>query len=250
MFAITKTKNMALTRSGQIVLTPTTGAPRTSSGIQQQLPSVNQQANQQQFAQVFASAMASAMAGMNNVTNQYTTDLSSGSVTTTYPIPKTINWSATSAAGSGARAVEMFIFNEDQYNASPTTNGSAANSVTTTYGDGFNGKQYNQLLKFPGDTVGKGIKIYGWNIIYTVASSGVQDPNGLLNADFTWNTLNGYGKFIPETIDLSPGVNPGNFQDGLLRIEYPMYLNDISQFSINLPAGDTVSLSFFTVPMQ
>ena len=234
-----------------MALTLKNGTPTNNTRPAAQMPAINQQANQAQFAATFAAALKAAGIGSNNsASQQYTTDLSTGQVTTTFPIPKTLTWSATSNAGSEATAQTMYIFNEDIYNLSPTTNGSAANSITKSYGDGFGGRQYNQLLKFPGDTVGKGILIYGWNIIYTVASSGVQDPNGLLNAQFTWNVLNGYGKFIPETIDLSPGVNPGNYQDGLLRIKYPIYLNDIGQVSLSLPAGDTASVTFFTTPMQ
>ena len=77
------------------------------------------------------------------------------------PIPPAMTQVVASATGGGAVAINAVFLNEAFFQTTPTTNGSAGGSVTSTYGDGWSGKGYSQLAQN-----GNGIQCYGFTLVH------------------------------------------------------------------------------------
>ncbi len=161
------------------------------------------------------------------------------------PVPAAMTQTQASATGGGALAKTGYFLNEAFYNVTPTNNGSGAASIVTTYGDGWSGKGYTQLANN-----GQGIKCYGFTLSYVVTASGLQDSAGLATANPTILVSNLVGaNQIPYGIPLNAGSRNTQYLSGVMTIAYVFWMNSLTQFSYNIPVGDTVTLTINTQPI-
>lgn len=162
-------------------------------------------------------------------------------------VPPTVSFSAYSNTGTSAATTTIYLLNTNSYNALVTTNGSAAASIVNSYGDGFSGKYYEQLMRSANN--GKGIRVYGYSIQYTITSSGNQDPVGLQNAAFTALHFTGInGNSLPMNLQNSLALRNTQYLSGLLTFKWDAFLDSATQFSCSLPVASTVQITFFTTP--
>jgi len=156
--------------------------------------------------------------------------------------PDSFEQTITSATGSGAVAVTAYFLNEDIYNTTPTTNGSAASSVTDTYNDfGGTGNGYNRMIS--GANGGKGAMCYGVTFVYQVTESGNNDPSGLAKSNVQLlNSTNVGNTQKPAPTPINQGLNYGMYQTGIMTILKKFYLCATSQIAYNVPVGDTVTI--------
>lgn len=163
------------------------------------------------------------------------------------PVPMGMTQTITSATGGGAETKTIYFGNEAAFNATPTNNGSGANSITNTYGDGWSGKGYNQL--FTSLTNGRGLQCYGFTIEFVITATGVQNPAGislaqpsLLNANLVGN------RTIPYGFVLSTGQRNTQFQTGTMTVKKEFFFNCLSQLAYDVPVGNTATLTIMTKP--
>lgn len=155
-------------------------------------------------------------------------------------VPKSTTYKAvnTNALESANRTV--YIFNEDFLNASPAI--SASLLASKSYNDGFSGKLINHIIGV--NMNGRGVKCKGFNIEFKDAS-GNQDSTALADAEFTIQSYSGIGgKTVPVVLDLAEALRNDAFQQGLLSIDCEFWINRLTQISLNLPKGYTVSVTF------
>lgn len=171
-------------------------------------------------------------------------DLSNGKVINMFPIPSNFNVTISSNNGGSAESKTMYLFNESFLNASPTTNGSGANSIVTTYGDGFSGRVYEQYIKLANAV--RGIRFNGFTVVATNYTSGAQIATPFTTMNLSLQICNGQGGRIPVQIDLNEAVRNTQYQVGTLTIVKPVYLNALSQFELTLPINTTLAFTFFT----
>jgi hypothetical protein len=139
-----------------------------------------------------------------------------------FPLPDTFVWQVSYPSTGTAANIVAYGFNEDVYNATPTTNGSA--TITDFYGDGFNGKNYNQLIRTAAN--GRGIKFDGFNIQFNNITSSNSDPAALVGANLAILAYNGTGgNSIPVNINLGRAARNTQYVSGLLTISQTMWLN-------------------------
>ena len=161
------------------------------------------------------------------------------------PIPPAMTQVVASATGGSAAAVTAYFLNEAFYNTTVTNNGSGANSVVTTYGDGWDGKGYTQLAQN-----GNGIKCYGLTLEYITTSSGAQNPSGLTTANPTILVSNLVGaNQIPRGLVLGAGTRNTQYLAGTMTVQYQFTMNCLTQFSYGIPVGNTVTLTVLTQPL-
>ncbi len=160
------------------------------------------------------------------------------------PIPPAMTQTITSATGGGALAKTVYFGNEAYFNATPTDNGSGAASIVNTYGDGWSGKGYNQLI-----LNNAGLQLYGFTLQYVNTSSGAQDNGGLTTAAPTLLVANLVGQNqIPRGLVLSAGTRNTQYLAGTMTVRYQFTLNSLMQLSYVVPVGDTVTLTLLTAP--
>lgn len=162
------------------------------------------------------------------------------------PIPDTLDYTAASNNGTGAASKTLYIFNEDIYNESPTTNGSGANSITFSYGDGFSGNWYN--ASFNNYHEGQGMYIYGFNVAFTTTTTGVSNLSAFNQSNFQYNPYNGYGSPEPIPINFNQALRNTAYIQGLLTFRWEGFISRMGQFSIVIPPNNTLTMSFFTNP--
>lgn len=160
------------------------------------------------------------------------------------PIPPAMTQTIASATGNGAVAVNAYFLNEAYFNATPTNNGSGANSVVVTYGDGWSGKGYTQLAQN-----GNGIQCYGLTLQYITTNGGAQNPSGLTTANPTIVVSNLVGSNqIPRGLVLSAGASNTQYLAGVMTVNYMFRLNCLSQLQYAVPVGNTATLTVLTQP--
>ena len=168
------------------------------------------------------------------------------------PMPDSMNFTVSSVGGTGSLTKTIYIFNEDVYNANLTDNGHGANSIVTTYGDGFNGHWYNNALKSYGSNSGagnQGIRIYGFTVQFFTISTGNQNSSIFSTLNFTWAPYNGYGAPKSVTMDFNQAIRNTQFQDGILTFQMDMFLNAMGQFSMSLPPDTKGVFTFLNKPI-
>lgn len=164
-------------------------------------------------------------------------------------IPNTMTQNVASATGAGDENVTAYFLNEDAFNATPTNNGSGANSVVITYSDGWTGLGYNQLSRSANG--GRGVLCYGFTLIYKVTSGGAQDPTGLAGANpsyIAYNNVNGGEMAVGEP--LNEGFRADNYQLGTMTLLRKFYLCSVNQISYVVPPGDTATMIVLTKPQR
>jgi len=163
------------------------------------------------------------------------------------PIPPAFTQTIISNTGAGANAITAYFGNEPFFNATPTNNGSGAASVVNTYGDGWSGKGYNQLIS----ALERGVRFYGFTLSYITTSTGAQNPAGLTTANTTILVADLVGaNQIPKGIVINAGLRNTQYQQGTMTVQYTFNLNTLCQFSYSVPVGNTASLTLLTSPLS
>lgn len=160
------------------------------------------------------------------------------------PVPPAMTQVIASNNGANAVAKTVYFGNEASFNSTPTDNGSGAESITNTYGDGWSGKGYNQLIG-----IGDGVQCFGFTLSYVTTSTGAQNGSGIVTANPTVlvaTLIN--GETVPKGYVLSAGARNTQFLAGEMTIQTMFKLNALSQFSYVVPINNTVTLTIMTAP--
>jgi hypothetical protein len=194
---------------------------------------------------VFANTLGTAITNANKQNTQGIFDLRNG-VVNDMPLPPAVKFTSASNNAADAETVTQYIFNNNSFTALVTDNGSGASSITNAYSDGFSGKWNEQAMRsYAG---GQGLRVYGFNVQYTIA--GVANPSALVGANMAWTVYNGYNKSIPYDLDFSQALRNTQYNAGLLTFQWDAFLSSVGQFQIEVPANNTLTLSWFTAPLQ
>lgn len=184
--------------------------------------------------QVATNNVATAVADAMTANNQGVY-INSNKVIELFALPDTFVFTYVNSNENGDVAKTCYIFNEDKYEVTPTTN--TAGTPTKAYSDGYSGKNYNALLASA--NMGRGVKFSGFNIEFT-NSSGNQDGSAFGSASLAILAYNGSGSSIPVPINLSRAQRNTAYQTGLLTVEQPMWLNCTNQVKVTVGKGDTM----------
>lgn len=220
---------MALVKVGGVMIDTTTGRPSTQAAGAQALGTILGQSIQTAMSQ----------------NNQGIFDIRSG-VVNDFPMPPAIKFTSVSNNATSSASVTQNIFNNSSFTALTTNNGAGADSIVNTFSDGFTGKWNEQAMRSANG--GQGIRTYGFNVQYTIA--GVANPAALVGANMAWNVYNGYNKTIPYDLDFSIALRNTQYNAGLLTFLWDAFLSSIGQISIVVPNNNTLTLAFFTAPVQ
>lgn len=164
-----------------------------------------------------------------------------------FAVPPTMTFTAASNNGASAVTTTIYIFNNSSVggmNLAVTNNGSGAGSITNTYGDGFSGKMYDRGVS--SWNAGRGIGIKGFLLQSTTTSTGAQYATAFNTLLFQINNANFQGTTIPNSIDVSSGINNQMYLSGTLSIRQAWYLNSANQISCALPVNTTFAYTFYT----
>lgn len=220
-----------------------------SLNVSNQIKSGAQQNNMGNAMKQLGNAIANGIAQGNS--NIFNLNMPGKPVYDVLPNPASMNFTVSSLAGSGAESKTIYIFNEDVFNENLTDNGSGADSIITSYGDGFNGHWYNQAFKTYGPNTSngnKGVRTYGWTVQCFTISTGNQNSSIFSSMNFTWNPYNGYGKPLAETMDFSQAIRNTQFQDGILTFAFDGYISSIGQYSLELPPDTKAVFTWLNKP--
>jgi hypothetical protein len=185
---------------------------------------------------VYAAPAVQAAPGVVNLTQGKLFDI--------FTVPPVLSFTTASDAGVGSGTVTQYIFNNNVMTAAVTTNGSAANSIVNTYGDGFTGKIYEQLMRSANG--GRGIFIKGFTVTSTTSSTGAQYPTAVNTMNAQILNANAQGGSTPVPVNVSSALRNSQFQSGVFTVEFKFYLNAMSQISVSLPANTTFAFTFLT----
>lgn len=170
--------------------------------------------------------------------------INTGQIMDAYPMPSSLTTTFSSNNGGGAGTVSMYAFNNSFLTDNPTNNGSGAASVSTTYGDGFSGRVYEQYAKTANMT--KGLLITGLTIIATNYTTGAQTSVPFNSINMSLLVQNGFGQTLPFPIRLNEAVRNTQYQTGILTPMVPFYVNCLSQVQLSLPANTIYAITWFT----
>lgn len=171
-------------------------------------------------------------------------NLTQGKLFDIFTVPPVLTFTTASNNGTGAATVTQYIFNPNVMTAPVTTNGSGANSIVNTYGDGYTGKIYEQLQRSANG--GRGIFVRGFTVTSTTTSTGVQYPTGVNTMSMQILNANSQGGSTPVPVNVSSALRNSQFQSGVFTVEFKFFLNAMSQISVSLPANTTFAFTFFT----
>lgn len=190
-------------------------------------------------ANVAADTIANAIANKAGVVN-----LSNDKVYNVFPIPPELTFTTASDNGAGGATVTQNVFNNATLGAAVTTNGGAggAGSIVNTYGDGFAGLVYDQLMRSTNN--GMGILIKGFTVIAEVG--GVQSSTPLNSLNLVLQNADGQGNLIPVPMNVSSAIRNTQQQVGTLTVLKAFYLNGLNQIRFSLPQNTTLTWTFFT----
>lgn len=165
-----------------------------------------------------------------------------------FPIPPALTQTIVSNTGAGALAKSVYFGNEDAFNVTPTDNGSGANSIVPTYGDGFTGKSYNRSFAQP-SVASSGLQCYGFTLQFITTNGGAQNSAGLTLSNPTLLTSNGTGSnMIPQGIVLSQGARNTQYLSGVMTVSTKFVMNSVTQLTYIVPVGNTSTLTVMTSP--
>lgn len=165
-----------------------------------------------------------------------------------FTIPPVFTFTVSSAAGVGAATSTQYIFNNNSFNALDTDNGSGAGSITNTYGDGFTGKGYEQLLRSANG--GHGVEFKGFLVISTTPSTGAQNPTALTTINFNIVNNNMQGSTLDVPLNLSGAQTNMAYQSGTLTIEQRFWMNALNQISVSVAVDTAFAFTFYTEVSQ
>jgi hypothetical protein len=171
--------------------------------------------------------------------------INSNKVIELFALPDTFVFTYENSNENGDVAKTAYIFNEDLYEVTPTTN--TAGTPVKTYSDGYTGKNYNALLGSANG--GRGVKFSGFNISFDDAS-GNENGSAFATANLTLLAYNGSGSSIPVPINLSRAERNTALNTGLLTIRQAFWLNRTNQIKITNPKGNTMVFTGFVSETQ
>ncbi len=188
---------------------------------------------------------ASAATGTRNDNGSGVINLNAaGVIYDMFTIPTSLTFSSSSASGGSAATITQYIFNDTVMSPLVTDNGSGANSVTNTYGDGYSGRIYTQLLRSAKNA--KGVRIKGFTLQITTASTGAQNASALNTMQMQILYANGQGGATPVPINVSEALRNVQQQVGIFTVVKEFYLNAVSQISYSNPVNTAFNFIFVT----
>lgn len=182
-----------------------------------------------------AQSIATDIANNSGVTN-----LGNGVIVEQFPIPTSLSF--ISASPNNGTSKTQYIFNTSVLNPCVESNGVGV--IVNTYGDGFTGKGYEQLIRSAKN--GRGILIKGFTIKATTAA-GVLDSTFFTSAalNIVATNLKNAG-LLPVNCDLDMAVRNSAYKDGILTVVFPFYLNSLTQVQYVQPSNSSTYWTFFT----
>lgn len=186
------------------------------------------------------SAAAAQSQGVINMGNGYGQRL---------PIPDSTTVTISSNNGGGAGTKTCYIFNSGTYNTNPTNNDSGANSIVTTYDDGFSGNQINRLLQVGNG--GYGLQLWGLTMQFTNYTSGSAYQAALTGSSPAINYFKGNnGAYVPYNINVATALRNTQFISGMVTLKFDgsVWVNGMSQFSASVLANTIAVFTFIWNP--
>ena len=163
-----------------------------------------------------------------------------------YPLPEQFVFQVSSAAGVGAVNQNISLFNNDIFGLT-TNNGSGANSITYTFGDGTNnGAVISNMLAFA--RKGLGGVLFGYSLRANLIGSGEGNPAALAVTKPTFVTNNGLGAAIPLSMVITQNQTRGDFDQSVEVISTVINLARFSQLQVVVVPGNTYTITFYTIP--
>lgn len=195
-----------------------------------------------------AAVQQAAQAVVNQATyqnNQGISNLSGGKVINIYPVPESINVAVISAAGDSAAGILVNLFNTNKFGNLVTNNGSGANSITYSYGDGTaTGLTYDQYWLTSNQA--QGLPVFGFNIGYTVG--GTSSQQSISTANLSYNVFNGAAGIVPVPLQIGRANRNTQYIGGLLTVAWMAQVNALAQFKVFVPVNSELTFELFTSP--
>ncbi|MES2134492.1 MAG: hypothetical protein V4506_19250 [Bacteroidota bacterium] len=186
-----------------------------------------------------AKDLALAMSQYNGVMNT-----GDGRLINFLPKPTSFTVTVTSVEGANDEDATINVFNNNSLTALDTDNGSGANSITYSWGDGLTGKGYEQLIRAANN--GSGVLFTGFTLQVTVNSSGAQTAAYFNTMQLAMIVHNCMGKTVPFSVDMSEAVRNTQQQVGILTLMKPQFLSVLGQFQYIQPPNTKFAWTFFT----
>lgn len=158
-----------------------------------------------------------------------------------YPLPQSITITVQSNAGAGALNTRCYLLNPDLAN-NPTNNGSGADSIVTTYQDGFAGKIVSNLLKFA--RAGMGAICYGVAVRMTT-NAGVGNAAGLNASNPVFYTYNALGSSVALPMNVSSNQQRSDFDTSIEVLPCVINIGAFVQFSLIVPVSNTATITMY-----
>jgi len=171
-------------------------------------------------------------------------DFTRGKIFDIFTLPPEFTFTTASDNGAGALTKTQYIFNQTTLNAGVTNNGSGANSIVNTYGDGFTGKVYDAVVASWGD--GRGVRMKGFTVTSTTTTTGAQIATAINTLQMQILNANGQGGSTPVPITVTAALRNSQYQIGVFTIAFEFVLNTLNQISISQPANTTFAFTFVT----
>lgn len=182
-----------------------------------------------------AVAAASIVQAVQGTSGTYRRDLNDD-----IPVPTQVLYTVVSDdTAAGSAVVNAYCFNEDVLNATPTNNGSGAETVQKSYSDGFSGKLLNNLLKMYGV---QGLPFKSIQITCTDNTSGSEDKAALNAANPQRLSFKGDGSSKAEILPIASTASPLYLQSGFLVLNQGFRMRANEQLQFTVTPGTTMTV--------
>lgn len=173
------------------------------------------------------------------------TDTAAVMAANVFALPNSITVSLSSAAGVGAVATRVYLFNQDKL-SNITDNGSGANSITYTYQDGFGGNVVSELLAMA--RAGVGAVCYGVAIRANVIATGAGSSAALATTNPAFYNYNALGGRTDTNFNITAEQTRGDFDTSISLFRCIANVPRFSQFSLIATEGITYTCTFYFTP--
>lgn len=167
-----------------------------------------------------------------------------------YPLPTVVTVTITSLNIAPAGPTRIYIFNNDSLNPLVVSNaippGIPNTNISYVFQDGYNGSNISNLLSLSNDA--EGAIIYGCTLRFRT-TTGNADPTGLAGCNPYYAANNAYGQILPVNISTTANQTRGDDDVSIGVIDVPGRIGKWSQFSLIVPPGDNVTLTFYLTPV-
>lgn len=188
--------------------------------------------------------------GQSFAQNQGIIDISNGQIISDKPKPKNLRVNVISSVAAGDEDATIYLFNNNSLNALDTDNGGGAGTISYTWGDGFTGKGYEQLMRSNitgfGGKPEMGIGIRGFTVQVTKISTGASDGSYFNTMNLNIEMANLNGRMMPFNSDVVDAIRNTQYRAGILTVIFPFVFNPWMQISYTQSPDTKFEWTFMT----